>query len=251
MELQFILTSAFVAAAASLLGAFAILKRMALVGDALSHVALPGIGLALILNLNPFWGAAIFLFFAVIGVWFLEYKSSLSIETIIGVFFSASLALGAILTPDHELIEALFGDISTIGWQESLILILLSICLIIFIVAMRKKIALNMVSQELSQSVGIKNKRLEFAYLMAFALVVALGIRFVGALLMGALVIIPAASAKNISKSLKSFMLLSALFGIFAAVLGAIISLIYGFHTGPAFILISSIIFIISLLFRR
>ena len=108
-----------------------------------------------------------------------------------------------------------------------------------------------MVSQELSQSIGIKNKRLEFAYLMAFALVVALGIRFVGALLMGALVIIPAASAKNISKSLKSFMLLSALFGIFAAVLGAIISLIYGFHTGPAFILISSIIFIISLLFRR
>lgn len=251
MDIQFILTSAFVAAAASLLGAFAILKRMALVGDALSHVALPGIGLALIFNLNPFLGAAIFLFFAVIGVWLLEYKSSLSIETIIGVFFSASLALGAILTPDHELIEALFGDITTLSWQESLILIFLSTGLIIFIIAMRKKIALNMISQELSQSIGIKNRRLEFAYLMAFALVVALGIRFVGALLMGALVIIPAASAKNISKSLKSFMLLSAIFGIFAAISGAIISLVYNFHTGPVFILISSIIFIISLLLRR
>jgi ABC-type Mn2+/Zn2+ transport system permease subunit len=251
MDIQFILTSMLVAAAASLLGAFAILKRMALVGDALSHVALPGIGLALIFNLNPFLGAMVFLFVAVIGVWFLEYKSSLSIETIVGVFFSASLALGAVLTPDHELIEALFGNITTLSWQESLILALLSGCLIVFIVAMRKKIALNMISQELSHSIGIKNKRLEFAYLMAFALVVALGIRFVGALLMGALVIIPAASAKNISKSLKSFMLFSAIFGILSAALGAVVSQVYGFHTGPVFILISSIIFIISLFSRK
>ncbi len=251
MDIQFILTAIFVAAAASLLGSFAILKRMALVGDALSHVALPGIALALIFNFNPFLGAAVFLFVAVIGVWFLEYKSALSVETIIGVFFSASLALGAILTPKHELIEALLGNITTLTWQESLISILLSVGLIIFILKLRKKLALNMVSQELSQSIGIKNKHLEFAYLMAFALAVALGIRFVGALLMGSLVIIPAASAKNIAKSLKSFMFLSVIFGVSAAVIGSAISSIYNFPPGPIFILISTIFFIISLLLRR
>jgi len=91
---------------------------------------------------------------------------------------------------------------------------------------------------------------LEFAYLMIFALVVALGIRFVGALLMGSLVIIPAASAKNIAKSLNSFLGLSAFFGVLAAIAGIYISLVYNFIPGPIFIIISAVIFIISLIIR-
>lgn len=249
--IQPLLVAVFVAASASLLGSFAILKRMALVGDAMSHVALPGIALALLFNFNPFLGAIIFLIIAVTGVWFLEYRSNLSIETIIGIFFTASLALGALITPEHELIEALLGNIADLNRQESLISILISIALILFILIIHKKLALNMISQDLAQSIGIKNRRLEFAYLLIFALTVALGIRFVGALLMGSLVIIPAASAKNISKSLNVFMSLSVIFGIFAAGFGIYISHIYNLPPGPIFILLSAIIFIISLIIRR
>ena len=102
-----ILVAATVAASASLLGSFAILKRMALVGDALSHVALPGMALALFFKINPFLGAVVFLGVTVAGIWLVEYKSSLPLETIVGVFFTASLALGALIMPEHELIEAL------------------------------------------------------------------------------------------------------------------------------------------------
>ncbi|MFQ5353632.1 MAG: metal ABC transporter permease, partial [Thermodesulfobacteriota bacterium] len=102
-----IIVSALVAAAASLLGSFAVLKRMALVGDALSHVALPGLAIALLLNLNPFLGALVFLLVAVVGIWTVQNKSTLPIDTIVGVFFTSSLALGALITPEHELIEAL------------------------------------------------------------------------------------------------------------------------------------------------
>ncbi|MBI5306448.1 metal ABC transporter permease [Candidatus Wolfebacteria bacterium] len=251
MEFQQIITAIFVSAAASLLGSFAILKRMALVGDALSHVALPGIALALIFNFNPFLGAIAFLTIAVFGIWFLEYQSNLSIETIVGVFFAASLALGALITPNQELLEAMLGNISTLSRQESFASIILSIILIAVILAIRKKLALNMVSQELSQSIGIKNKQLEFIYLLIFALAVALGIRFVGALLMGSLVIIPAASAKNIAKSLNLFMSLSVVFGILAAILGIYFSQIYNLSPGPIFILISAAIFILSLFIKK
>ena len=72
-----------IAVAASLLGVFAILKRMSLVGDALSHVALPGIALALFFKINPFVGALAILLLAVIGIWFLEYRSQLSVDTIV------------------------------------------------------------------------------------------------------------------------------------------------------------------------
>lgn len=245
------LVAIFVAASASLLGSFAILKRMALVGDALSHVALPGMALALLLKFNPFIGAIAFLLITVIGIWIIEYRSSLSLETIVGVFFTASLALGALIMPEHDLIEALFGNITELSWQESLASIALSITLIVLMLSIYKKLTLNMVSQEIAQSIGINNRRLEFIYLLSFALAVALGIRFVGALLMGSLVIIPAASAKNIAKSLSSFMAGSVLFGVLAAAFGIFISQAYSLTPGPIFILISSLIFLSTMAFRQ
>lgn len=247
---QLLLVAIFISAAAGLLGSFAILKRMALVGDALSHVALPGIALALIFNLNPFLGAMIFLFTAIIGIWFLEYKSSLSTETIVGIFFSASLALGALITPEHELLGALLGDIQALSRGEAIFSILLSIGVIVSLMAIRRKLALNMISEELSQSIGVKNKKLEFIYLFIFAVAVTLGIKFVGALLMGSLVIIPAASAKNISKSLNSFLSLSVIFSVVAAIIGIYISYYYSLPSGPIFIIISAIFFIFSLFIR-
>lgn len=241
----------FVAASASLLGSFAILKRMALVGDALSHVALPGMALALLFKFNPFIGAIAFLLVTVVGIWVIEYRSSLSLETIVGVFFTASLAVGALIMPEHDLIEALFGNITELTWQESVASICLSIVLIALLLSIYRKLTLNMVSEDMAQSIGIKNRRLEFIYLLSFALGVALGIRFVGALLMGSLVIIPAASAKNISKSLHSFMSGSVVFGVVAAALGIYISQAWSLPPGPIFILISTIIFLTTLFIRQ
>ncbi|MBI5455123.1 MAG: metal ABC transporter permease [Deltaproteobacteria bacterium] len=245
------IVAAFVAASASLLGSFAILKRMALVGDALSHVALPGMALALLFQFNPFIGAIAFLFVTVVGIWIIEYRSSLSLDTIVGVFFTASLAAGALVMPEHDLIEALFGNITDLTVAESVFSITLSVLLIVLILSIYKKLTLNMVSEEMAQSIGIRNKRLEFIYLLAFALAVALGIRFVGALLMGSLVIIPAASAKNIARSLRSFMTGSVVFGVAAASIGIYISRLYAMTPGPIFIMISSGIFITTLIIRQ
>lgn len=246
-----LLVAAFVAASASLLGSFAILKRMALVGDALSHVALPGMALALLFKFNPFLGAVAFLGVAVTGIWVIEYRSSLPLETIVGVFFTSSLAIGAIIMPEHDLLEALFGNITSLTAVESFVSILLSVILIAALLSIYKKLTLNMVSQEMAQSIGINNRRLEFIFLLSFALAVALGIRFVGALLMGSLVIIPAASAKNIAKSLKGFMSGSVFFGVAAAVLGIYFSHTYKLSPGPIFILISASIFLATLLIRH
>ena len=245
-----LLVAAFVAACASLLGSFAILKRMALVGDAMSHVALPGLALAMMFKVNPFIGGVLFLIVAVIGIWLIQHKTSLSIDTVVGVFFTSSLAIGALIMPEHELIEALFGNIMELSSYEAAASILLSLALIATIIALHKRLALSMVSSEIAHSIGINTRRLDFIYLMAFALAVALGIRFVGALLMGSLVIIPAPSAKNMARSLNSFMALSVIFGVFAAALGIFVSHSYGLSPGPVFIIISAGIFAVSLFAR-
>lgn len=249
--LQLLITAIFVSIAASLLGSFVILKKMALVGDALSHVALPGIALGLLLHFNPFVGAFLALFVAVLGIWFLKYQTRLPIDTLVGIFFTASLAIGVLLIPEQDLLEAMFGNISALNLSEAIILILLSALIIFLILVLRKKLAINMLSEELSHSADINNKRLDFIYLLTFALAVAIGIKFVGALLMGALVIIPAASSKNITRSLKGYMTWSVIFGILSAIVGILFSFKLKMTPGPFFIITSAILFIISLFFRK
>ena len=90
-------------------------KRMALVGDALGHVALPGMGLALLLGLNVSLGAFVFLLLGIFFVWLLEIRTSLPTEALVGVIFVASLASGFLIVPEPELLEALFGDISEVS----------------------------------------------------------------------------------------------------------------------------------------
>src|SRR3990167_6636840 len=103
--LLLITTGAFVGAASGYLGSFMVLKRMSLVGDALSHVALPGIAIALALGIDPLLGALVALTLAVIGIWYLGEHSEIYPEALVGVFFTASLAIGILVTPEPELLE--------------------------------------------------------------------------------------------------------------------------------------------------
>ena len=102
-----LVSAVFVGLASGYLGSFMVLKRMALVGDALSHVALPGVALGLLFNFNPILGAFITLFAGIIGIWLIENKTELPAESIVGLFFTFALAVGLLITPDEELLEAL------------------------------------------------------------------------------------------------------------------------------------------------
>src|SRR3989344_7833596 len=140
---------------AGYLGSFMILKRMSLVGDVISHVALPGIAIALIFKVNPFLGAFTALFLAVIGIWILERKTELPSETLVGIFFALSLALGILITPEPELLEALFGDISKIGPVDALITIVLVAIIFFTMFQIYRGLTLSVVSKELAQTMGI------------------------------------------------------------------------------------------------
>src|ERR1700745_2425116 len=109
IEVSSLALSLTMATAAGLVGCFAVMRRMTLAGDALSHVALPGIGIALALHLHPLFGAAGMLLFACLLLWAIEDRSHLALETIIGVVFSGALAIGSLMTTGDDLLEALFG----------------------------------------------------------------------------------------------------------------------------------------------
>lgn len=246
-----LITGMFVGGAAGYLGSLMVLRGMSLVGDALSHVALPGIAIALLFNINPFIGAFAFLFIATIGIWMLEQKTTLSVDTLVGVFFTASLALGVLITPEPDLLEALFGDISRITEREALIAIVLSVMIIIITNLISKNEILSIISKDLAKSEGVDIAKTNLIYLLLVAMIVSLGIKAVGALLMGALVIIPAASAKNVSAHFRHYSIYSLIFGVLSAFMGISIVQNTGLPSGPVVVLSSCFIFILSLIFKK
>ncbi len=246
-----LIVGALVGLAAGYLGSLMVLRRMSLVGDALSHVALPGLALGLLFNFNPFLGAFSALALAIILIWVVEGKSKLPTETLVGIFFTLSLAIGLLITPEPELLEALFGDIATTTLQDALITSVFALTVIVLIRKLYQSLVLTTISEDLARSAGIKTRKTDFTFLLLVALVVALGIKVVGTLLMGALVIIPAAAAKNISQNLKSYAVFSALLGLISAVLGIYISFAHQLPPGPLVVLIGAGIFFVSLLLKR
>lgn len=236
---------------AGYLGSFMILKRMSLVGDVISHVALPGIAIALIFNINPFLGAFAALFLAVIGIWLLERKTEIPSETLVGIFFALSLAIGILITPEPELLEALFGNITKIDIFDALITIILTMVIFLTMAKIYRGLTLSVVSKELAQSMKVKVSKISFLFLLMVAIIVALGLKVTGTFLMGALVIVPAAAAKNISIGLASFTRLAALFGGVSALGGILFANHFNLHPGPIVVLASGIIFLVTLLFKR
>lgn len=236
---------------AGYVGSFMVLRRMSLVGDALSHVALPGIAISLLLNLNPFFGAFTALFLAILGIWFLEKRTELPSETLVGIFFTLSLAIGLLLTPEPELLEALFGDISKITAFDLIITAAL-VALIFFVIhKISDGLMLGIISKELALALKIPVHKINFIFLLLVAFVVALGLKVAGTLLMGSLVIIPAAAAKNASVNLSQYTRLAICFGAVSAAIGLLAARYFGIESGPTIVLTAGIIFLGTLVFKK
>lgn len=233
------------------LGSFMVLRRMSLVGDALSHVALPGIAIALVLGINPMLGALLALLISAIGIWYMEGHSEIYPEALVGIFFTASLALGILITPEVELLEALFGNIDKIGFNDGIYTLIGAVLIFIITLAISKKLLLMIVSRDLAKSQKVKTSIIDLVYLVLVSCVVALGVKFLGTLLTGAMVIIPAVTAKNLAKDIKSYQIMSIFLGLATTIIGIFIASYFKISSGPAIVLTGIAVFILSFIFRK
>jgi len=231
------------AVAAGLLGCFALMRRMTLAADALSHVALPGIGLALLLRVHPLVGALAALVAGALLVWALETRTRIGTEAVIGVVFSAALAIGALLTTGEELMDALFGAPGALtGWELAAGLVGAA-AVTGFVLFMRDRLIVTLVSADIALTSGINVRRLNLLYLLAFALTVALGLRYLGVLLMGSLVIIPAATARRLARNLTTMLVLAVALALVATLGGAWLAMRLDRESGPLIIVVAAACF--------
>ena len=248
MSIEALALSSTMALAAGLIGCFAVMRRMALAGDALSHVALPGIGVALALHIHPLFGAVAMLLFAGLLIWAIEDRSHLALETIIGVVFSGALAIGSLMTTGEDLLEALLGGAGMVSLPEIVFGVLTAAAVTIFVLWQRHALIVTLVSPDIARTIGIDVKRLNLVYLEMFALTVALGLRYLGVLLMGSLIIIPAATAKRVSRNLTQMLAIAAGLAILVTIVGTLAAAHFQRPTGPFIVTIAAVVFFLSAL---
>ena len=242
----------FFSLAAGLVGCIALMKRMLLAGDVISHLALPGLGLALFFRVNPVAGGAATLFLGTFLVWRLQKKTGLATEAAIGVIFAAALAIGAAVTPSEDLAESLFGELPRLSLVGFLLGMAAVLFVVVSIVRLRDQLSMSIFSPDLAAATGVNISRLDLHFLLLFSLTVLVGLRFMGALLASALMIIPAAAARQLTNKLPQFLLLSATVSLIAVMAGFLLNMyIFRLATvGPTIAIFSAALFGLTLLIK-
>jgi len=251
LEVTALALSIITASVAGLVGCFAVMRRMTLAADAFSHVALPGIGIALALGIHPLFGATAMLMFGAVIIWALERRTRIATETVIGVVFSTALAVGSLMSSGEQLVDALFGGPGVLTIGELVFGAAAALAIGLFIFTQRNRLILWLVSPEIAKTSGIDVTRLNLIFLMMFALTVALGLRYLGVLLMGSLIIIPAVTAKRLARNLNQMLGYAIGSAILATVVGTVVAHRVHRPTGPIIITASAALFAVSLIRRR
>ena len=254
MDNQFILsliTVIFIGGIAGYLGSLMLTKRMALVGGPLGHLALPGAALALLYHFNIFWGALGTIVIGTLIIWLLERRTKLPMEALTGLVFAAGVAFSFLILPLSRAEEALIGDITKINLADTILAVTLGTIVFFIVKKIYPKMILSGISEELAKAEGVDVRKYNLIYLSSIALIVALEVKIVGGLLTVAMLIIPASASNNFGKNLSRYSLGALAIGIISAVSGILLFKLTGFSVGPLIILSETLIFLISLIFKK
>lgn len=245
-----------VALVAGPLGAFAVWRRMAYFGDTLAHSALLGVTFGLLLDININIAVATGALLLALLLVALQQNRLLATDTLLGILSHSTLALGLItvsLFTDSriDLLAYLFGDILAANradvltvWAIALVVLGLMICL------WRHLLAIT-VHEELARVEGVPVTAVRTALMLLMALVIAIAMKVVGVLLITALLIIPAAASRRLSKTPEQMAVVASILGGVAVCAGLAASFVWDSPAGPSIVLAATCCFILSLFINR
>ena len=241
-----------VAIIAGPLGCMVIWRRLSYFGDTLSHSALLGVTLAYSFSLNIV--LSVFIISAIVALLLinLQKKTKLAGDSLLGLLAHSTLAVGLVLigylsSIRFDLMGLLFGDILAVTKGDITIVWLGGFVILGILYFIWKSLFAATVNYDLAAAEGMKPEISNFIFTLLLAGVIALSIKMIGALLITGLLLIPAATARNLSSSPTQMIFISILAGILSVILGLFSSLEFNTSSGPSIIVVSLILFIISI----
>ena len=211
-------------------------NKMSFFADSLGHGAFTGIALGILFGgLNPMWGATLFSICFAIAITIIKNKGASSTDTIIGVFSSTAIALGLVL----------------MSYSEIILLIIVFVAVIILWYFIFNKLLITSLNTSLANSRGINTLLIEILFTCTIAVVVTLTVSWVGLLIINSLLVLPGASARNIAKNVRQYNLFSMIIALFSGITGLILSYYLNTVTGATIVLVSSVVFFITLILKK
>ena len=238
-----------------LLGTMAVNHQMAFFSDALGHSALTGIGLGIILGLrNDLVAMLVFGIIWAILICVIKQSGSASADTVISVFSSTSVAAGLLILARGgkfaKYSALLIGDILAVTPGDLLWLLLALVGTLVFWALLYNSLLLTSVDSQLARSRGIRTRLVECAFVVMVAVAVMLSIRWVGVMLINALLILPAAAGRNLARASRQHSVWSVVLALFCGILGLTLSYYLDTSAGASIVLVSALCYAVSLAVR-
>lgn len=240
----------------AIIGTMIVNNKMAFFSDALGHSALTGIAIGMLLGISN--ANISIVIFAIVFALILNYvknKTSYGTDTIISVFSSIAMAIGLALLGRmgefNKYSNYLVGDLLSISKQELVYLAIAFVLVIIFWIFTFNKINAISVNKMLAKSKGINVTLVDNLFSVVTAIIVMISIRWIGILLINSMVILPAASSRNISKDMRKYHTNAIIIALVSGVLGLIISYYLNVPTGPMIVIILGIVYLFTFLLRK
>ena len=245
-----------IATLASISGTFIVLKRYSLMSETLAHSALVGVAVGLVAGYNPLWMAVIV---AVISAWLIEYlRSSFAIysDAILSILLSGSLAIAIIIVSlggafNNSLFSYLFGSILSVTSEDVVTILIFGSISLALLIAFSRELYFIAYDEEIAKTSGIRVKFLNYLLVTVVAIIIALSIRVVGSLLIGALMVIPTVAALQYRVGFLHTVLISLFIALFSVIAGMTLSFYFSLPSGATIVLCVISIFILSLVVNK
>lgn len=245
-----------VAVIAPLIGSFLVVRRLSLIADALSHVALTGVAIGLLMGINPLITTVLCTVITAFIIEEIRSNESISGESILAMILPGGLALALILISvangfNVNLFSYLFGSIATVTNQDIWIILSLGVFIISILFFFYRQFVYTSFDEESARTSGIPVRLINHIFMMLIALTVSVAMKVVGALLIGALMIIPVISSMQIIKGFKASMFVSMVIALISVLVGLVTSYYANLPAGATIVIVSILFFIAISLLKR
>jgi ABC-type Mn2+/Zn2+ transport system permease subunit len=237
------------------LGVFVALRNMAFFGEGVAHASLAGIALAILTGVSPLPIAMLWAVVLALLIFFLENKTKLSIDTMIGIFFTSSMALGVILMNfttgyQPELISFLFGSILAVSPSDLMIIGLCTVVIMSWLFLSKRQLTLMSLSEDQAAVSGVPVRLQTALFYVALALATVLGVKILGIILISALLIIPPAISRMATESFRWYFFWSILFSELIIFFGLAFSFYLDFPSGATIVLLGTLVFFVMAIWK-
>ena len=237
------------------LGVFVMLRRMAFFGDGIAHASLAGIAIALLAGLAPLPVGLVWALLVAMIIFWLEKKSKLPTDSLIGILFTSSMALGVILmrfTPGYQpdLVSYLFGSILSIQVSDLWITAGLSTVILGWLFFFKRQLTFMSLTEEAAEVSGVKVSLHTLILYISLALATVLGVKVLGIVLVSALLILPPATSRLLAKNFKQYFTLSIIIAELTILIGLLTSFYFDLPSGATIVLTGTLLFAIAALIK-